>query len=104
MLAGENGLGRSASIGYAGWMHPRTVVVLAALAITVPALAQTRPTIMITGYWPPTSAMLRDWSPIPSQNPEWTGSDWEGRGFDVKAYFPEFPGLTAPTGGAARAT
>lgn len=54
---------------------------------------------MITGYWPPTSAMLRDWSPIPSQNPEWTGSNWEGRGFDVKAYFPEFPGLTGPNWG-----
>jgi hypothetical protein len=81
-------------------MLNRPAVVLLALAMTSSAAAaQTRPTIMITGYWPPTSFMIRDWSPIPAQNPEWIGGNWESRGYDVKAYFPEFPGLTGPNWG-----
>lgn len=36
--------------------------------------------------------MLRRWSDDPVQNPlGWIGSDWEGRGYDILAYFPEFP-------------
>lgn len=79
------------------------ILSLAALAVpflsSAGAVAQNRPTILITGYWPPTSFMIRDWSPIPSQNPEWIGENWEGRGYDVKAFFPEFPGLTGPNWG-----
>ena len=51
------------------------------------------PRIMLTGYWPPTNEMLRRFSPDPVQNPlGWIGADWEGRGYDVYAFFPEFPG------------
>jgi hypothetical protein len=59
-------------------------------ALTIPALAD-RPTILLTGYWPPTNEMVRQFSADPEQNPDgWVGSDWEGRGYDVYAYFPEF--------------
>ncbi|MFT7461964.1 MAG: hypothetical protein ACI9EF_000298 [Pseudohongiellaceae bacterium] len=55
----------------------------------------TLPAIMLTGYWPPTNEMLRRFSPDPVQNPNgWQGANWEGRGYDVYAYFPEF---TPPT-------
>ena len=51
-----------------------------------------RPTIMLTGYWPPTNGMLRSFSANPRQNPDgWIGSNWEGRGYDVYAFFPEYP-------------
>ena len=56
------------------------------------ATAQARPTILITGYWPPTNEMLRPFSPNPAQNGgSWAGENWENRGYDVKSYFPEFP-------------
>src|SRR5262245_41383211 len=49
--------------------------------------------IMITGYWPPTNEMIREFSNNPTQNPGgWIGGNWEGRGYNVYAYFPEFPG------------
>jgi len=48
--------------------------------------------ILLTGYWPPTNEMLRQFSANPDQNPGgWAGADWEGRGFDVYSFFPEFP-------------
>ena len=51
-----------------------------------------RPTILLTGYWPPTNNMIRRFSTDPVQNPDgWIGSNWEGRGYDVHAFFPEFP-------------
>lgn len=50
-----------------------------------------RPAIMLTGYWPPTNEMLREFSDDLVQNPGgWIGADWEGRGYDVYSYFPEF--------------
>lgn len=50
-----------------------------------------RPVIMLTGYWPPTNEAVRRFSANPEKNPEgWIGSNWEGRGYDVYAYFPEF--------------
>jgi hypothetical protein len=50
------------------------------------------PNIMITGYWPPTNEMLRPFSPRAEQNPGlWIGANWEGRGYNVYALFPEFP-------------
>jgi MYXO-CTERM domain-containing protein len=82
---------------------------LIALFIAAPALGQTlsnseplprpwgptRRTILVTGYWPPTNEMLRPFSPNPAQNPgSWIGSNWENRGYDIRAYFPEFPGGT----------
>ena len=53
------------------------------------------PNFLITGYWPPTNEMLRQWSRNADQNPgEWVGENWEGRGYNVYAFFPEFPGGT----------
>ncbi len=51
------------------------------------------PNIMITGYWPPTNEMLRQFSPDIEQNPDgWVGENWEGRGYNIYSFFPEFPG------------
>ena len=51
--------------------------------------------IMLTGYWPPSNEMLRKFSTDPNQNPGgWQGENWEGRGYNIYAYFPEFPGGT----------
>jgi hypothetical protein len=48
--------------------------------------------IMITGYWPPTHDMVRQFSTNPEQNPGgWAGGNWEGRGYDLYSFFPEFP-------------
>ncbi len=56
------------------------------------ALGTARPVILLTGYWPPSNEMLREFSTSPTQNPGgWNGSDWEGRGYDVYSHFPEFP-------------
>ncbi|MCH9685495.1 MAG: hypothetical protein K0V04_28945 [Deltaproteobacteria bacterium] len=50
------------------------------------------------GYWPPTNEMLRPWSTNPEQNPDgWIGRDWGGYGYDVYAFFPEFPPDGDPT-------
>lgn len=50
-----------------------------------------RPAVLLTGYWPPSNEMLRRFSPNPGQNPMgWVGGNWEGRGYDVYSYFPEF--------------
>jgi hypothetical protein len=50
------------------------------------------------GYWPPSNEMLRPWSTDPEQNPDgWIGEDWHGHGFDVYAFFPEFPPDGDPT-------
>lgn len=49
--------------------------------------------IMITGYWPPTNEMIRPFSQNTTQNPGgWIGENWEGRGYNIFSYFPEFPG------------
>jgi hypothetical protein len=82
-----------------------TVVVAAAALLTGShAMAQDRPVILITGYWPPTNNMVRQFSPshaapggVPGSG--WVGSDWEGRGYDIVSYFPEFPGQTGPNWG-----
>lgn len=48
--------------------------------------------ILITGYWPPTNNMIRQFSQSPTQNPGgWKGGNWEGRGYDLYSFFPEFP-------------
>jgi pyrrolidone-carboxylate peptidase len=50
------------------------------------------PNIMLTGYWPPTNEMLRQFSPNLAQNPGgWIGENWESRGYNIYAFFPEFP-------------
>ncbi len=63
----------------------------AGIALSQHASAFTR-NIMITGYWPPTNEMVRRFSNNPVQNPDgWIGDNWEGRGYDVYSFFPEFP-------------
>ena len=48
--------------------------------------------VVLTGYWPPTNEMLRPWSTDLQKNPQgWTGRNWGNYGFDVYAFFPEFP-------------
>ena len=48
--------------------------------------------VVLMGYWPPTNEMLRAFSQSPRQNPgRWIGGDWGGHGYDVYAFFPEFP-------------
>ncbi len=55
-------------------------------------LAEFTNNIMLTGYWYPTNKMLAQFSTDPSLNPNgWQGQNWEGRGYDVYAYFPTFP-------------
>jgi hypothetical protein len=54
--------------------------------------------VVLMGYWPPTNEMLRAWSDDPAQNPDgWQGEDWRGLGYDVYAFFPEFPPDGDPT-------
>ena len=49
------------------------------------------PVILVTGYWPPTNEMMRHFSQNPDLNPEeWQGEDWEGSGYDIVSFFPEF--------------
>ncbi|MCA9243017.1 MAG: hypothetical protein KDA32_03610 [Phycisphaerales bacterium] len=65
---------------------------LAAIALSAPLFAAHTNNILITGYWPPTNEMVRQFSTSPTQNPSgWVGGDWEGRGYDIYSYFPEFP-------------
>jgi hypothetical protein len=58
-------------------------------------LADHTQNILLTGYWPPTNEMLRKFSTDPNQNPGgWQGQNWQGLGYNIYAYFPEFPGGT----------
>lgn len=80
-------------------MHPSLslpfLTLVGASLITQLAGAANTTNILITGYWPPTNEMLRPWSTNPTQNPGgWQGGNWEGRGYDIFSYFPEFPGGT----------
>lgn len=55
-------------------------------------------TVVLMGYWPPTNEMLRPFSTDAEQNPDgWVGENWRGLGFDVYAFFPEFPPDGDPT-------
>ncbi|MCB9845500.1 MAG: hypothetical protein H6811_05910 [Phycisphaeraceae bacterium] len=73
----------------------RTPLLIALLtAVAAPgAMADYTNNIMITGYWPPTNEMIRHFSANPDQNPGgWQGGNWEGSGFNIYSFFPEFPG------------
>lgn len=73
-----------------------------ALALAIAGVASAAPTnnILITGYWPPTNQMLRPWSDNPTQNlAGWIGGNWENRGYDIFAFFPEFPNGTTGSNG-----
>jgi hypothetical protein len=68
----------------------RLFLIVSALCGT--ALAGHTNNIMITGFWPPTNNMVRHFSTNPEQNPEgWQGENWEGRGYNIHSFFPEFP-------------
>jgi len=80
-------------------LHRKLCTILCALLLTswaaAASFAANTRNIMLTGYWPPSNEMLRKFSTDPNQNPGgWQGENWEGRGYDVYAYFPEFPGGT----------
>lgn len=83
-------------------MPTRPVLVfLFACGLFASLLPAQRPKILLTGYWPPTNEAVRQWSTNPVQNPGgWVGSDWEGRGYDVHSYFPEFSPPTCTSCGA----
>jgi hypothetical protein len=49
------------------------------------------PIIVVTGFWPPTNEMIRHFSQDINLNPSgWQGEDWNGYGYDVISFFPEF--------------
>lgn len=73
--------------------------ILLAISSASAAFAGNTNNILVTGYWPPTNEMLREFSSNPTQNPVWIGRNWEGRGYDIYAFFPEFPGQTGPNWG-----
>jgi hypothetical protein len=61
----------------------------------VPRVAQKAagqlPVIVLTGYWPPSNEAVRRFSTSATQNPQgWIGGNWENRGYDIHAFFPEF--------------
>jgi hypothetical protein len=71
----------------------RALVAGLAVAFSATALAGHTNNIMITGYWPNTNEMVRQFSTNPDQNPTgWVGGNWEGRGYNIHSFFPEFPG------------
>ncbi len=60
-------------------------------AVASSAMAAHTNNIMLTGYWPPTNEMIRPFSTDGDLNPEgWVGENWEGRGYDIYSFFPEF--------------
>lgn len=73
-------------------MSSRVVAIALVAGVASAASAGHTRNIMLTGYWPPSNEILRQFSNNPGQNPGgWQGLNWEGRGYDVYSYFPEFP-------------
>lgn len=82
-----------------GWP---TVLLLGLITMAASACAEPRASctnvVVLTGFWPPTNEMLRQWSTHPEQNPQgWRGRNWRNLGYDVYAFFPEFPPDGDPT-------
>ena len=49
------------------------------------------PTVLLTGFWPPTNEMIRHFSQNLELNPDgWVGDNWEDRGYNIIGYFPQF--------------
>ena len=47
--------------------------------------------VMVTGFWPPTNEMIRQFSQDSTLNPwGWQGENFEDSGYDVVSFFPEF--------------
>jgi hypothetical protein len=75
-----------------------TGIVLATLFGLSPSFGAATDVLLI-GYWPPTNEMLRPFSTDAAQNPDgWIGHNWEDRGYDIHAFFPEFPDGSGPKG------
>ena len=69
------------------------LALVSVLLLAAEARADHTNNILLTGYWPPTNEMVRRFSDNPQQNPGgWVGGNWEGRGYNVFSFFPEFPG------------
>lgn len=80
-------------------LEPQALVTHLPTGVAIPRAEQRRldgadggrPAIVLTGYWPPSNEAVRKFSTDPIQNPGgWQGQNWEGRGYDVYAFFPEF--------------
>ena len=70
----------------------RLLALVAAGSLAALAEAAHTNNILLTGYWPPTNNMIRRFSTNPEQNAQgWIGGNWEGRGYNIYSYFPEFP-------------
>ncbi|MEM8756781.1 MAG: hypothetical protein AAGF47_03255 [Planctomycetota bacterium] len=76
---------------------PRVLACLALAAGGAAAQENFTRNIMITGYWPPTNGMVRQFSTSPVQNPGgWQGGNWNNSGYNVHSFFPEFPSPPNP--------
>lgn len=72
-------------------MLRKIILLLSLVLVGAPALAANK-VILLTGYWAPTNEMLRKFSTERKQNPgRWVGKNWRRSGYDVYAYFPEYP-------------
>lgn len=68
---------------------------LSALLLIVLGCSTQKKTVLLTGYWPPSNEMLIPFSSDPQLNPDgWQGKNFNNTGYDVYAYFPQFPGGT----------
>ncbi|BBM84962.1 hypothetical protein [Candidatus Uabimicrobium amorphum] len=48
--------------------------------------------ILVLGYWPPTNAIVQDFSNDAALNPGgWKGKNWQNLGYDIYSFFPTFP-------------
>ncbi len=88
---GSEALHRTTRLESAGGAPEKRVVFGPGSTLPPTLRRRRRPAIVLTGYWPPSNEALRRFSDEPAKNAlGWIGSDWEGRGYDVFAYFPEF--------------
>ena len=67
------------------------ILLIGIMGVLLPGGCSRPGRVLLTGYWPPTNAMLREFSPDADLNPDgWQGANWRGLGYDVYAYFPTF--------------
>ncbi len=65
----------------------RGLGLLGVLLASLPVQAATH-NILVTGFWPPTNAMVQEFSNNPTLNPDgWKGKNWENSGYDIYSYF-----------------
>lgn len=72
--------------------HLKYVVWLVFVGLCATGCGQARRNVVLTGYWPVTNEMLREFCDDPAINPDgWKGKNWKSMGYDVYAFFPTFP-------------